>query len=146
MKVVAVLCLLAAAAVQVHAFPNGAPSGACPNIFPVGHTNPSNSVIAPTGGPFQLDVSNFTMCTGAVSAPGYCYYPGETYYREFMDCVDDTWVLQCCSFFMHEVCYYASQCPSKLYSDIFSNPRLQKSKRGDRKSCPTLRERKDDSS
>ena len=111
MKVVAVLCLLAAAAVQVYTFPGGAPSGACTNIFPVGHTNPANSIADPMGGPFQLDISNFTMCTGAGSAPGYCYYPGETYYREFMNCVDDTWVLQCCSFFMHEVCYLQVSAP-----------------------------------
>ena len=84
MKVVVVLCLLAAAVVQVHAFPRGAPSTACPNIFPVGHRDPNNSVSDPTGGPFQLDISNFTMCTGAGSAPDYCYYPGETYYREFV--------------------------------------------------------------
>ena len=77
MKFVALLCMLAAA---VHARPNGAPGGACPNIYPVGHTDPSNSITDPTGGPFQLDISNFTMCTGAGSAPGYCYYPGETYY------------------------------------------------------------------
>ena len=92
MKVVAILCLLAAAGVQVHAFPRGAPSTACPNIFPVGHNNPNNSVSDPTGGPFQLDISNFTMCTGAGSAPGYCYYPGETYYREFVT----VWTLCVC--------------------------------------------------
>ena len=115
MKVVVVLCLLAAAAVQVHARPNGAPPTACPNIFPVGHAPPPNSVTDPMGGPFQLDISNFTMCTGAGSAPGYCYYPGETYYREFMNCVDDTWVLQCCSFLCMKFAIMQVSAPRTLF-------------------------------
>ena len=87
MQVVVVLCLLAVATLQVYAWPTGAPLEACPMIMPLGHTNPTNSITDPTGGPFQLDISNFTMCTGAGSAPGYCYNPGQTYYREFLDCV-----------------------------------------------------------
>ena len=75
MKVVAVLYLLTAAAVQVYARPGGAPSTACPNIFPVGHTNPPNSVPPPPN-PYSLYLNDFACPNGTA---GYCYYPGATY-------------------------------------------------------------------
>ena len=78
MKVVAVLCLLAAAAVQVYAMPNGAPFEACAAIEPMGPhigNNPNNSANM-SDVPFQLDLSQF-RCPGGVA--GYCYVPGVTY-------------------------------------------------------------------
>ena len=79
MKLVAVLCLLAAVAVQVYAMPNGAPSLACPTIRPGGPhlgTNPPNSANM-SANPFRLDLSEL-VCT-APDAVGYCYTPGTTY-------------------------------------------------------------------
>ena len=83
MKLVAVLCLLAVAAVQVYAMPNGAPSQACATIQPMGPhigTNPSNSADM-SAVPFQLDLSQF-RCPGGVA--GYCYVPGATYRSKLM--------------------------------------------------------------
>lgn len=75
MKVVAVLYLLTAAAVQVYALPGGAPSQACATITPVEHTNPANS--APQSmNPFSLYLNAFACPNGTA---GYCYYPGATY-------------------------------------------------------------------
>ena len=78
MKVVAVLCLLAAAALQVYALPTGAPSPACAAIQPGDPhtgTNPPNSANM-SDVPFQLDLSQF-RCPSSVA--GYCYVPGATY-------------------------------------------------------------------
>ena len=74
MKLV-VLYLLTAAAVQLYAWPSGAPSQACATITPVGHVNPPNSAPPPPN-PFSLYLNAFACPTGTV---GYCYYPGETY-------------------------------------------------------------------
>ena len=79
MKLVAVLCLLSAAAVQVYAMPNGAPLGACAAILPGGwHTmnDPPNSANM-SANPFRLDLSEL-VCT-APDAVGYCYTPGSRY-------------------------------------------------------------------
>jgi len=78
MKLVAVLCLLAAEAVQVYTMPNGAPSAACAAILPGGwHTmnNPPNSANM-SNNPFRLDLSEFVCPAGVM---GYCYNPGQTY-------------------------------------------------------------------
>ena len=75
MKVVAVLYLLAAAAVQVYALPGGAPLGACATITPVEHTNPPNSAPPPPN-PYNLYLNAFACPNGTA---GYCYYPGATY-------------------------------------------------------------------
>ena len=75
MKVVAVLFLLAAAAVQVYTRPDGAPLGACATITPVGHINPPNSVPPPPN-PYSLYLNDFACPSGTT---GYCYYPGATY-------------------------------------------------------------------
>ena len=83
MKVVAVLYLLTAAAVQVYTRPGGAPSGACANIFPVRHTNPPNS--APQPNPYNLYLNAFACPSGTA---GYCYYPGATYQCK---CVEYPW-------------------------------------------------------
>ena len=72
MKLV-VLYLLTAAAVQVYAWPSGAPSEACDTITPR-HTNPSNT--ASSSNPFSLYLNAFACPTGTA---GYCYYPGATY-------------------------------------------------------------------
>ena len=74
MKVVAVFCLLTAAAVQVYAFPGGAPAAACDTITPEGHTNPSNTASPPN--PYSLNLNAFACPNGTA---GYCYYPGATY-------------------------------------------------------------------
>ena len=84
MKLVAVLCLLAAAAVQVYTMPNGAPLAACINITPGGpHRVPpapapyvANSADQSMN-PFQLDLASF-QCPDGVQG-SYCYVPGETY-------------------------------------------------------------------
>jgi len=85
MKVVAVLCLLAATALQVYAFPTGAPLGACADIQPMGPhigNNPSNSANI-SNIPFQLDLSQFRCPSGVA---GYCYVPGATYQRKLLHC------------------------------------------------------------
>ena len=80
MKFFAVLCLLTAAAVQVYAFPGGAPVGACATITPVGHISPGLANTASPPNPFALDVSGFPMCPSTSgSGGGYCYCPGEQY-------------------------------------------------------------------
>jgi len=81
MRLFAVLCLLAAAAVQVYAMPDGAPDAACENIQPGGPhlgTNPPNSANM-SDNPFQLDLSEF-VCPAGVG--GYCYIPEQTYRRK----------------------------------------------------------------
>ena len=78
MKLVAVLCLLAAETVHVYAMPNGAPAAACATIQPAGPhvgTNPPNSANM-SDNPFRLDLSEFVCPAGVV---GYCYNPGQTY-------------------------------------------------------------------
>jgi len=78
MIVVAVLCLLAATALQVYALPNGAPIGACADIQPMGPhigNDPLNSANM-SNIPFQLDLSQFRCPSGVA---GYCYVPGATY-------------------------------------------------------------------
>jgi len=83
MKVVAVLCLLAATALQVYAYPSGAPSIACPAIQPMGPhhcTNPANSANM-SDVPYQLNLSQF-QCPSNVA--GYCYVPEMTYRSKFI--------------------------------------------------------------
>ena len=83
MKVVAVLCLLAATALQVYAYPSGAPSIACPAIQPMGPhigSSPPNSANMPDV-PYQLDLSQFRCPSGVA---GYCYVPEATYERKFI--------------------------------------------------------------
>jgi len=82
MKLVAVLCLLAAEAVQVYTMPNGAPSQACAAIQPGGWhimNNPPNSADM-SNNPFRLDLSEFVCPAGVM---GYCYNPGQTYQSKF---------------------------------------------------------------
>ena len=83
MKAVA-LFLLAAAAVQVYAFPSGAPLDACDTIIPGGHTNPPNSAPPPPN-PYNLYLNAFACPNGTA---GYCYYPGATYQCK---CVEYSW-------------------------------------------------------
>ena len=81
MKLVAVLCLLAAEAVHVYALPSGAPLVACAAIQPGGPhlgTNPPNSANM-SNNPFRLDLSEFVCPAGVV---GYCYNPEQTYRRK----------------------------------------------------------------
>jgi len=81
MKLVAVLCLLAAETVHVYAMPNGAPVAACATIQPAGphvFTNPPNSANM-SDNPFRLDLSEFVCPAGVV---GYCYIPEQTYRRK----------------------------------------------------------------
>ena len=73
MKIV-VLYLLTAAALQVYAWPSGAPSQACDSITPVGHVNPRNAASSPN--PYSLYLNAFACPNGTA---GYCYNPGATY-------------------------------------------------------------------
>ena len=85
----AVAVFLLAAAVQVYALPDGAPIGACADIFPVGHSpaasaSPVNQVANPTditATPYQLSLQGFRYYID-MQTPGYRYYPGIQYYRK----------------------------------------------------------------
>jgi len=76
MRLFAVLCLLAAAAVQVYAMPNGAPAAACEAIQPGGPHVPNSVDQSMNPGPFQINLTQF-QCPAGID--GYCYAPGETY-------------------------------------------------------------------
>ena len=82
---VAVAVLLLAAALRVYGLPNGPPSQACANIFPVGHTGSiPNAVANPTdlaSSPYQLDLSPFG------SPSSLSYEPGMTYQSEWPPCL-----------------------------------------------------------
>lgn len=75
-----VAVFLLAAAVQVYALPTGAPSNACPNLFPVELTSVENQVSNPTdnaANPYQLSLQGFFDSTTS----SYRYYPGGNYTR-----------------------------------------------------------------
>jgi len=77
MKLFAVLCLLAAAAIQAYAMPNGAPAAACLAIQPGGPHVPNSD--DQSMNPFQINLTQF-QCPAGID--GYCYAPGETYQRK----------------------------------------------------------------
>ena len=86
MRLFAVLCLLAAAAVQVYAMPDGAPAAACAAIQPGGPhlVPPAPAPYVPNSAdqsmnPFQINLTQF-QCPAGVD--GYCYAPGQTYQRK----------------------------------------------------------------
>ena len=100
MKVVTVLCLLAATALQVYAYPSGAPSIACPAIQPMGPhngTNPANSANM-SDVPYQLNLSQFQCPSNVV---GYCYVPEVTYRSKF---IFRSWNVQVCHCYDVYVC------------------------------------------
>ena len=88
MKVVAVLCLLAAAAVQVYTMRDGAPSSACADITPA-VTGVGSAHIAPlpyvnnsadqSMNPFRIGLEQFQCPVGV---DGNCYVPGGIYQRK----------------------------------------------------------------
>ena len=88
MKMVVALCLLAAAAVQVYAMPDGAPVQACEDITPGGPHLGDPMAMSPyvnntanmSDNPFMLDLSQF-QCPG--NQAGFCYIPGIIYWRKF---------------------------------------------------------------
>ena len=72
----ATLLLFLAAALPAYALPYGAPSVACPNIYPTGHDRPANKAEV-SDSPFKLDLSPFFL--NQTGAAGYYYQPGAKY-------------------------------------------------------------------
>ena len=76
MKAQAALLLLLSAAVAVHCYSTGAPSQACTDIYPEGHTGPSLDC---STSPFQLSLSDFDETYGGE----FYYVPQESYTCEY---------------------------------------------------------------
>lgn len=66
-----VLCLISVV-VTAHCYPTGAPAAACPAIYPVGHSGPSQDL---STNPFQLSLSDFDETYGGE----FYYVAGQQY-------------------------------------------------------------------